>query len=97
MVEKTLEERVTALEAAVSRVVTIHDLEAVQAALGEQILQLHNDMRVEFSAVRAEVRAGDEETRRVLREESRAGDVETRSLMRALLEDVIVRIKRLGE
>ncbi len=91
---------------------TVHDLEAVQAALGRQTLQRENAMRAEFSAVRGDMGAGDEETRRVLREEIRAGDEETRqvlgeairagdeetrSLMRALHEDVIERIKGLGE
>ena len=42
-----------------------------------QIVQLRDEMHSEFSAVRAEMRAGDEETRR---------------LMRVLHEDVIARI-----
>jgi predicted NBD/HSP70 family sugar kinase len=97
MAVRTLGERVTALEAAVSGYATGRDLEAMQAALSQQILQLGNDMRLEFSAVRAEIRAGDEETRRVLREETHAlveqrtaeilalvaqGDEETRHVLR---------------
>ncbi len=97
MAGRTLEERVTALEAAVSGFATVRDLEAMQAVLSQQILQLGNDMRVEFSAVRAEIRSGDEETRRVLREETHAlieqrtaeilalvaaGDEETRRVLR---------------
>ncbi len=96
MVEKTLEKRVAALEAALSGFVTVADLERVQAALSQQILQLESAMRAEFSAVRSEMRAGDAETRQGLREEIRAGDEETRSLMRALHEDVIERLKLLG-
>jgi hypothetical protein len=54
-------------------------------------------MREEFSALRAEIRSGDDETRQVLRAEIRAGDQATQSLMRVLHEDVIARIKLLGE
>ena len=39
-------------------------------------------MSVEFSAVRREISAGDEETRRTLRDEIRAGDEETRRTLR---------------
>ena len=42
-------------------------------------------MRDEFSAMRGETRAGDEETRRLLREEIRTGEEETR---RALREEI---------
>ena len=123
---EVLEKRVIALEAAVSAFVTVRDLDAMQAALSQQILQLGHQMHAEFSAVRQEIRAGDEETRRVVREEThalveqrtaeilalvaqgdeetrrvlreviRAGDKETRTLTRALHEDVVDRIKRLG-
>ena len=51
-------------------------------ALELQIVQLRNEMRVEFSAVRAEIREGDEETRRY---------------MRVLHEEVISRIATLAE
>ncbi len=57
-----------------------------------QLMQLRDEMRGEFSAVRGEIRTGDEETRRVLREEIRAGDEETRRYMRVLHEDVIGRL-----
>ena len=50
-------------------------------ALGEQILHLGTEMRAGFSAIREEMRAGDEETRRSLREEIRAGDEETRRIL----------------
>lgn len=69
-------------------------------------------MHAEFSAlrtdVRAEIRAGDDETRRYaerlhdevitrLREEIRGGDEETRRQMRVLHEEVISRIALLQE
>ena len=66
-------------------------------ALASQIVQLRTEMRDESSAIRQEVRAGDEETRRVLRAEMRAGDEETRTLMRVLHEDVVNRIALIGE
>ena len=47
-------------------------------ALELQIVQLRNEMRADFSATRAEARAGHEETRRGLRDEIRTGDEETR-------------------
>jgi len=50
-------------------------------------------MRGEFSALRGETRAGDEEARRQLRE----GDEETRRFMHILHEDVIARISMLQE
>lgn len=69
-----------------------------------QVVQLRQDMQVEFSSVRAEMRLGDEETRSLIRELElrlrsaiRAGDEETRTFMRVLYEDLVERIKRLGE
>jgi U3 small nucleolar RNA-associated protein 14 len=102
----TLAERVSTLERQVSDLATRDDVKA----LGEQILHLGTEMRAGFSAIREEIRAGDEETRRVLREEIRAGDEETRRLlgeqilagdeesrnfMRILYEDVIDRLGKL--
>ena len=55
-----LEQRMTALE----------ELPRVEA-LESQIGQLRGEMHGEFAALRTEMRAGDEETRRVLREELR--------------------------
>ena len=51
-------------------------------ALESQIVQLRRGMRDEFSAIRQEVRAGDDETR---------------TLMRVLHEDVINRISLIRE
>jgi hypothetical protein len=66
-------------------------------ALASQILQFREDVRMELSGLRADMRAGDEQTRRVLREEIRSGDEETRRLMRVLHEDLIGRIALLNE
>jgi predicted phage gp36 major capsid-like protein len=91
-----LEERVTILEQLPAR---IDDLTS-------QISQLRDEMRGEFSAVRGEmasglaavraemreeIRAGDEETRRVLGDQIRAGDDEIMSHARVLHEDLISR------
>jgi hypothetical protein len=77
-----------------------------------QLVQLRDEMRGEFSAIRTEmrtgdeetrltlreeIRRGDEETRRVLREEIRQGDEETRRYMRMLHEDVIARLAMIQE
>ena len=82
-----LERRVEILEQLPDRV----------TALESQIVQLREEMRTEFSATRAESRAGDEETRRTLREEIRTGDAETRRFMRVLHEDLVSRIATLGD
>ena len=64
------------------RVARLEQLPARVDALTLQVSQLCDEMRVEFSAVRDEIRAGDEETRRTLRDEIRAGDEETRRVLR---------------
>jgi len=85
----------------------LSDLANRVTSLEVQFVQLRDEMRAEFSAVRAEIREGDEETRRTLREEIRAGDEETRRLMyslhdeamaqmRVLHEDLVERIKLIG-
>ena len=74
----SLEKRVEILERQVSELATRDDVRAV----ADQILHLGTEMRDGFSAIRAEIRAGDEETRRVLRDEIRAGDEETRRVLR---------------
>ena len=60
----------------------VASLDSRVASLAVQILQLRGEMRAECSAVRQEIKAGDEETRRY---------------MRVLHEEVISRIKLLGE
>ncbi len=62
-----------------------------------QIVQLRAEMHEEFSAVRGEFRTVCAELQRGMREEIRAGDEETRQLMRVLHEDVITRFALLEE
>ena len=97
MQPQTLDNRVERLE---TRVTALEQLPARMDALVVQVSQLREEMHAEFSAMRGEMRAGDEavigtlrgkirvgdeETRRTLREEIRAGDEETR---RALREEI---------
>jgi hypothetical protein len=106
MTGMTLEERVSRLERQVRELATRDDMRAV----AEQVLHLGIEMRSGFSAIREEIRAGDEETRRLLGEQIRVGDEETRRLlgkmmqtgdeesrrfMRMLHEDVIDRLGKL--
>jgi hypothetical protein len=67
-----VEQKVAGLEALPERM----------TALESQFLQLREEMRAEFSVVRNEIHAGDEETQRTLRDEIRAGDEETRRVLR---------------
>lgn len=93
-----LEMRVTALEQLPERV----------DELASQISHLRNEMRVEFSAIRTEIRdgdahvirdleakisSGDEETRRVLRQEIHESHDDLGRQMRMLHEDVVERLK----
>ena len=71
--------RIERLEA---RVTTLEELPGRVDALSTQISNLREEMHREFSNVPAEIRAGDEETRRSLREEIRAGDEDTRRVLR---------------
>jgi hypothetical protein len=92
-----LEQRMTALE----------ELPARVEALESQIVQLRGEMHGEFAALRMDMRAGDEETRRVLREEL-GGEIkamgdrveaaiqEARDHSRVMFEEVIERIARIG-
>ena len=77
-----LEKRVEILE---DRVDLLEQLPARVAGLESQVVQLRDEMRAEFSAVRTE-----------LRQEIRTGDQETQRLMRVLHEEVLARIKTLG-
>src|SRR5712691_7114616 len=79
MPPQTFVGRVESLE---SRVIVLEQLPEKLDALALQISQMRNEMRGEFSALRSEIRTGDEETRRVLRDEIRAGDEETRRVLR---------------
>jgi len=81
MPQQTLARRVERLEEAVENLQRLPEqVDSLAVRLDRmevQIVQLRDEMHSEFSAVRAEMRAGDEETRR---------------LMRVLHEDVIARI-----
>ena len=109
MRQQTLASRVEILE---RKVEGLEGLPDRVASLESQIVQFREDVRVEFSALRqemrthldtlrdslrAEIRAGDEATRNELRAEIRAGDEETRRHMRVLHEEVISRIALLNE
>jgi hypothetical protein len=106
--QETLPERTSAVESRLTSVESrLTSVESRLTTVEVQLVQLRDEMRDEFSAlrmdmrtgdgetrrtVREEIRSGDEETRRVLREEIRAGDEETRRYMRVLHEEVIARI-----
>ena len=92
MQPQPLERRVERLE---QRVTVLEELPGRIDRLELQFVQLREEMRGEFSALRGEaadeetrrelrdeIRTGDEETRRTLRDEIRAGDEETRRTLR---------------
>ncbi len=78
MRDNSLQQRVLAIERMLQDYATHRDIERLE----RQIVELRVEMRSEFSAVRAEMRAGDEATRAELREEIRAGDQVTRRELR---------------
>lgn len=109
MSPQTIESRVRRLE---GRVMRLEQLPERMDRLESQFVQLRTEMRDEFSAVRGEIRqgdervvttlreeirAGDERVVATLREEIRAGDQETRRFMLILHEKVIADIALLGE
>jgi len=79
MQPQTLDNRVERLE---TRVTALEQLPARMDALVVQVSQLRGEMHAEFSAIRSEMRAGDEAVTGTLREEIRAGDEETRRSLR---------------
>jgi hypothetical protein len=83
MSRESLEARIDRLE---RRVELLEQLPQRITALEVQIVQLREEMRSEFSAIRVEIQR-----------DLRAGDEETRGLMRVLHEDVIARIATLKE
>lgn len=89
MQAQPLEKRVERLE---QRVTILEQLPARVEELTGQILQLRDEMRIEFSAFRTEIREGDETTRRVLHEEiQRVVDAKGDEIMsqaRTLYEDM---------
>ena len=74
------------------RVDRLEQLPQRMDALATQIVQLREEMRSEFSAIRVEMREemreGDGETRRSLREEIRASDEETRRLLSTQMREL---------
>ena len=80
------------LEIVEKKVESLETLPARVSAVELQIVQLRQDMNAGFSAIRDDIRAVDESIRADLRAEIRAGDEETRRFMRVLHEDVIARI-----
>jgi hypothetical protein len=83
MSRESLEARIDRLE---RRVELLEQLPQRITALEVQIVQLREEMRSEFSAIRVQIQG-----------DLRAGDEETRGLMRVLHEDVIARIATLKE
>ena len=71
----------------------LEQLPARVDALALQVSQLRDEMHAEFSAVRGEIEAGDEETRRVLRG---AAD-EIMGQARSLYENALSRIALMEE
>ena len=84
MATQTLAARMDNVE---QRVARQEELPARVDALAVQISQLRDEMHGEFSAVRDEIRGGDEETRRVLRDEIRDGLAGVMNHARVLHED----------
>ena len=83
MPERTLDERVEILE---RKVEALEDLPQRVTAVEVQILQLREEMHGALSSRREDLRA-----------EIRGGDEETRRYMRVLHEDVVTRITLLKE
>jgi hypothetical protein len=95
MAETPLAERVDSLEAKVG---ALEHLPAQIARLEVVLLgEIRSGDEGTRLSLRDEIRAGDEETRRSLREEIRAGDEETRRQTRVLHEDLVERLKTIGE
>jgi len=98
MPPQTLAGRVGKLE---ERVTFLEQLPARMDALESQILQMREEIRGEFSAVRSEfreeIRAGDAAVVQQLREEIRAGDERILTQARLLHEEVIARLALIGE
>ena len=79
MARATLTQRVEVLEH------TVQDLATLPARVGaveRELTEFRAEVRTQFAGVRAEIRQGDDETRRY---------------MRVLYEDLIERIKTMGE
>jgi hypothetical protein len=86
---KSLEERVTFLE---NEMQGLRGLPERVASLEENILQFRAEVRGEFSAVRQDMQG----IVQMLRADIRAGDAETRRYMRVLHEEVLSRIANIS-
>ena len=85
MDSKSLDDRVTLLE---NDMQELRGLPDRVASIEASILQWRTDVRAEFSAVRQDMQG----MVQMLRAEIRAGDAETRRFMRVLHEEVLSRI-----
>ena len=94
MSPESLRVRVERLE---RRVDILEQLPDRVSALEAQIVLLRDEMRSEFSAVRTDIRTGDEETRRMLTERMESLFDANQRHMRLLHEDLVERIARMGE
>jgi hypothetical protein len=72
-------------------------LPACIGAVERELAEFRVEVRAEFAAVRSELRAGIQGVDESLRAEIREGDAETRRYMRVLYEDLVDRIKGIGE
>jgi predicted phage gp36 major capsid-like protein len=79
------------------RVEILEQLPTRVAAVESQIVQLRDEMRSEFSAVRAEAVAAHQETRRVLTERMESLFDANERHVRLLHEDLVERIARSAE
>jgi hypothetical protein len=89
MSRESLEARMDRLE---RRVDLLEQLPQRMDALEAQIVQLREEMRSEFSAIRGEIRDGDGETRRSLSKQMRDLFAANEAHMRVLHEDLVQRI-----
>jgi hypothetical protein len=100
MPQRSLAGRVKILEESVG---SLEELPERTAGIESQLLQFREENRAEHSAIRAEIRAGDEETRRVaqalrddllakLTEQIRVGDEETRRFAQTLHDDLLAKL-----
>jgi F0F1-type ATP synthase membrane subunit b/b' len=98
MPPQTIENRVDRLE---ERVAELEKLPERVTAIESQIVQFRTEMRVEFSAAREEVRAGDDETRHVLGERiedtRRTLDERIEDTRRTLGDQIVETRRALGE
>ncbi len=95
MADNSLEERVFRVEQVLQEIATRGDC----PTLNEQILQLQLELRSEFSAVRAEMRAGEKDLRELMEQRTaeilavvHAGARDTLRAVRVLHQDIVGRM-----